>query len=152
MAPDLPDPRDLTLSVEYRRSLVRWASDCVRRLLPVFERAAPQDARLRQALAGTDDFVRGELGVGPMRRLALGCHAAAREVEDPAAVAVARAFGHAVASAHMGAHSRNIARYTAKALGPEAAEELAWQREHLPGELQTYVYGDAGPCVTRPRG
>lgn len=147
-----PHPSDLTLSIEYRRSLVRWASDCVRRLLPVFERSAPQDPRLRQALAGADDFVHGELGVGSMRRLALGCHAAAREVEDPAAAAVARAFGHAVASAHMGAHSRNVARYTAKALGPEAAAELAWQREHLAGELQTYVYGDAGPSVKSPSG
>ena len=137
-----PEPSDLTLPEGERRDLIRWAAECVRRLLPIFESAAPGDLRLSQALDGAEAFARGELSVGPMRHLAFGCHAAARDVDDAAASAVARACGQAASIAHMGGHSREISRYTAKALGGDAAPELAWQREHIPARFEAYVYGD----------
>lgn len=139
----IPESSDLTLPEADRRDLVAWAASCVRRLLPIFESAAPGDRRLTQALDGAVAFARGELGVGPMRQLAFGCHAAARDVDDSAASAVARACGQAVAIAHMGGHSREISRYTVKALGKDAASELAWQRQHIPARFETYVYNDA---------
>lgn len=145
----VPQPSDLTLPEADRRDLIRWATDCVRRLLPIFESAAPGDARLTQALDGAAVFARGELGVEPMRELAFGCHAAARDVDDTAASAVARACGQAAAIAHMGGHSREISRYTAKALGADAAPELAWQRQHAPARLEAYVYGSARTTSTR---
>ena len=96
-----PDRSDLTLSELDRRELIGWTTDCVRRLLPMFESAAPDDRRLLDAIAGAAAFARGEMSVGPMRQLAFNCHAAAREIDDSAASAVARACGQAVAVAHM---------------------------------------------------
>ncbi|EEZ77990.1 hypothetical protein HMPREF0972_01178 [Actinomyces sp. oral taxon 848 str. F0332] len=50
---------------------------------------------------------------------------AARECEDFAAQAVARACGQAIAVAHMGGHARNVERYTRKALsGPPSSPNL----------------------------
>lgn len=141
--PQLPDPADLTLSEQDRRELIAWARDCARRLLPVFDAHRPDDDRLSLALGAVDDFRAGSLGVGPMRKLAFACHSAARQCEDPAATAVARACGQVIAIAHMGGHSRNLARYTRKALsGPQLVQELELQRSQLPSRFQQYVYGE----------
>ncbi|MGV8880519.1 MAG: putative immunity protein [Rhodoglobus sp.] len=136
------DPTDLTLSEAQRRELIAWSSACVTRLLPVFEAERAGDTRLHEALEGARLFSLGELSVGPMRTLAFACHAAARDADSPEATAVARAVGQAVAVAHMAAHSREIARYTSKALtGAELTRELTWQRQHVPPLLANYVYG-----------
>ncbi len=105
----------LTLSEDDRRVLAVWAADCAERTLPLFEAQAPGDTRPREAIAGGRAFARGELRIGPVRALAIAAHAAAREVGDPAAVAAARAAGHAAATAHMASHARGVPAYAAKA-------------------------------------
>ena len=144
-----PDVADLTLPEEDRRELIRWTAACVERLLPLYEADRPADPRLAAALDGARQFATGHLSVGPMRKLAFGCHAAAREATTIPATAVARAFGQAVAVAHMAGHSREISRYTSTALAGEAlTQELQWQRTHLPARFREYVYGNAAEhCV-----
>lgn len=137
-----PDATDLTLPEEDRQELIRWTVECVERLLPVFTAERPEDLRVRDALDGALRFSAGRLSVGPMRKLAFGCHAAAREVLSAPATAVARACGQAVAVAHMAGHSREIERYTRKALtGEKLAQELDWQRRNVPPRFREYVYG-----------
>ncbi len=130
------EPRALTLSEDDRRVLAVWAADCAERTLPLFEAHAPGDKRPRDAIDGGRAFARGELRIGPTRTLAIAAHAAAREVGDPAAVAAARAAGHAAATAHMASHARGVA-YAVKAVGlaapkdPDAvADEIRWQLAH----------------------
>jgi immunity protein 5 of polymorphic toxin system len=72
--------------------------------------------------------------IGPVRALAAGAHASARQIGDPAAVAAARAAGQAAGVAHMAAHARGAAAYAAKAAGLAApddptamANETQWQ-------------------------
>lgn len=141
------DAADLTLAEDARRELIRWTSACVKRLLPIFEADRPRDTRLREALDGAARFAAGQLGVGPMRKLAFACHAAARDARSDEATAVARAVGQAVAVAHMAGHSREVARYTRKILAGATLEtELAWQRSTVPRAYFTYVYGQSpGP-------
>lgn len=117
-----PDVADLTLPKEDRRELIRWTAVCVERLLPLFEADRPADPRLAAALDGARQFATGHLSVGPMRQLAFGCHAAAREATTIPATAVARAFGQAVAVAHMAGHSREISRYTSQAIAGEGTD------------------------------
>lgn len=136
------DTRDLTLPEVDRRVLTDWAVGCAKRLLPIFEEEGPQDPRLRLALDQAREFTAGMIGVGQMRSLAFTCHEVAREASSPPEVAVARAAGQALSVAHMAGHSREIARYTAKALtGEELIRELAWQRDHLLRDYHEYVYG-----------
>jgi hypothetical protein len=130
-------PGALTLEEDDRRVLAVWAADCAERTLPLFEAQAPGDTRPREAIQGARSFALGELRIGQARALAVAAHAAARDVGgDPAAVAAARAAGHAVATAHMAAHARGIA-YAAIAAGlaapgdPTAVEtEARWQLDH----------------------
>lgn len=139
----LVDLSDSTLSEADRRELVWWTVACVTRLLPIFEAARPNDGRLADALAGALAFSRGELGVGAVRKLAFSCHAAAREAEVPAVVAVARACGQAVAVAHMAGHARQVPAYTVKTLTDDPVgrdAELRWQRSQLPQKFERYVY------------
>jgi hypothetical protein len=136
------DAADPTLSEGERQRLIVWAAACGARLLPVFSAERPDDGRLGDAIAGAAAFADGALGVGAMRTLAFACHAAARDAVSPEATAVARAVGQAAAVAHMAAHSREIPRYTRKALTGEAlVAELEWQREHVPADLASYVFG-----------
>lgn len=127
-------PGALTLHEADRRVLAAWAADCAERTLPLFGVQVPGDSRPRDAIDGIRAFARGELRIGPVRALSARAHAAAREVGDPAAVAAARAAGHAAGTAHMAAHARGAAAYAAKAVGlasphdPTAtADEVRWQ-------------------------
>ena len=129
-------PGALTLSEEDRRVLAPWAAACAERTLPLFESHAPRDPRPRDAIEGLRAFARGDMRIGPVRGLAAKAHAAAREVEDPAAVAAARAAGQAASVAHMAAHARGVV-YAAIAAGLAApddpfavADEVRWQLSH----------------------
>jgi len=147
---DLVVANDLTLSESDRRELVRWTVACIERLLPVFEAQQTDDRRLTDALDGARAFAEVNLGVGPVRKLAFGCHAAAREATTAEASAVARACGQAVAVAHMAGHRREIVRYTRKALsGDVLAAELEWQRVHVPARFHQYVYGDTAEPASK---
>jgi hypothetical protein len=144
------DVADLTLPQEDRRQLICWAAACVERLLPLFEADRPVDPRLAAALDGARQFAAGQLSVGPMRKLAVGCHAAAHDARTIPAIAVARACGQAVAVAHMAGHSREIARYTGRAIvGEVLTQELQWQPTHLPARFGEYVYGNAAQHCLR---
>ena len=120
---------DLTLSEAERRVLAAWAADCAERALPRF---ATDDPRPQQAIDGARAFARGELDIEGCQALSRAAHAAARTVTDPAAVAAARAAGHAAAIAQTGSHARGVI-YAAKA-APDPDEELDWQAAHASPE------------------
>jgi hypothetical protein len=95
------------------------------------------------AIEGLRAFARGERRVGELRALAAASHAAARAVDEPAAVAAARAAGHAAATAHMAAHALGAAAYAAIAVGrtspddPDAVgRETRWQLDHASPAVQ----------------
>lgn len=141
--PTTPEMTDLTLTEPDRRELIGWATNCARRLLPIFDRHRPGDDRLTNALDAAEKFREGKLTVGPMRKQAFACHAAARDCTDYAAASVARACGQAAAIAHMGGHARNLLRYTKKALSDhDLSEELEYQRAHAPNRFRIYIYGE----------
>jgi hypothetical protein len=119
-----------------QRTLALWAADCAERVLPIFEAKYPDDDRPRKAIEAARAWARGKLRVGEARAAALATHAAAREATDPAAIAAARAAGHAAATAHVATHCSAAAHYAIKAAHEAAAEEeRAWQRERLPERL-----------------
>src|SRR6478735_7455883 len=87
-----------------RRLLAAWAADCAERVLPLFERHAPDDARPRDGIVRTRAFARGEIDAAEMIRRRFETGRAASAVRDPAARAAAFAAGQASGVAHMGAH------------------------------------------------
>jgi len=117
---------ETTLMLE-KEALVIWASNCVEHVLPFFEEKYQNDNRPRRALEVAQAWLKGEKSVDEVREAAFESHAAAREVEDDKACAVARAAGHAAATVHAVGHAVHAASYAAK-VDPN---ERLWQYEKL---------------------
>ncbi|QDT14330.1 putative immunity protein [Alienimonas californiensis] len=119
--------------------LALWATDCAERVLPLFEDGRDDD-RPRRAIEAARLWAGGGVRVGVGQRAAWAAHAAAREaVGDPAAVAAARAAGHAAATAHMADHSLGPVLYGLRAIAAAGGDVDAEQRrqlERLPEDLR----------------
>ena len=129
------------LSKEHHRLLISWAHTCATHVLPYF--GSPKiDERLTHALKAAEAWERGEISVGDTRKASLGAIAVANENSNPVSVAVARAVGHAVATAHMADHSLGAAEYALKAIqlsGQSIAAERKWQDDQLPLSIKDLV-------------
>lgn len=117
-----------TLTLESLRALGSWAADCAERALPVYEKHAGSDSRPRAAIEGIRVFAGGGRRTVQLRFLALSAFAAAREVDDPAAAAAARAAGLAASSAYT--HPLADVHQTKHILGPAAYAALALELDH----------------------
>jgi hypothetical protein len=121
--------------------LSAWAADCAEHVLPLFG-AHSSDDRPRRAVETARAWAAGGVRVGAAQKAAVASHAAARDATDPSAVAVARAAGHAAATAHFAEHSLGGALYALKAVesaGGDVAAEWEWQAGRLPDELRELV-------------
>jgi hypothetical protein len=128
------------LTAAQHRQLMEWAIQCAEHVLPLFGEKI--DPRLENALRVAEEWRQGKASVGDARNAAVAAHGVARESSCPAAVAVARAVGHAVATAHMADHSLGAALYALKAVkvaGGSVGAERNWQIEYLPMDVKELV-------------
>jgi hypothetical protein len=133
-----------------QKTLALWAADCAEHVLPHFETIRPTDERVRRAVEAARAWARGEITMMMARAAAVKTHAAARESHHPAAVAAARAAGHAAGTAHSIRHARGAAAYaivsvvaatTADKHDSAATAEREWQIAKLPEqEFRLTVY------------
>ena len=117
-----------------------WACDCAEHVMHLS--GDIPDERLIQALQVAREWKGGNASVGDARKAAVTAHAVARESSDPAAIAVARSVGHAVATAHMADHALGAAWYALKAVkhaGQSPDAERRWQDEHLPSGIKDLI-------------
>lgn len=137
-----------TLSDKTHQALVLWAAECAEHVLPLFEDRHPDDLRPGEAIEAARAWAAGEITMMQAREFAYTAHAAARETVG-AAREVARAAGHAVATAHMADHELGAAFYALRAIkaanphNPERiAEERIWQLEILSSDIRELVLDD----------
>jgi hypothetical protein len=97
-----------TLTDDDHRLLADWALLCAEHVLPLFERARPEDGRPREALAAGRAWIRGELRMGDARAAAFRANAAGRELPDAVRFAALSA-GQAAAVPHVAAHDLGAA-------------------------------------------
>ena len=112
-----------SLSLDSLRALGSWAADCAERALSVYENHAISDSRPRAAIEGIRVFANGGKRTAQLRTLALSAFSAAREADDPAASAAARAAGLAASSAYT--HPLADVQQTKHIVGPAAYAALA---------------------------
>ena len=154
--PKIRDPRFITvgrggtLTDKDHRLLASWAADCAERVLPIFERASPNDDRPRRAIHLGRAWARGEIAWSEARTAAGHANAAARDLGGGARFA-AYAAAQAAAVGHVAAHELGAAAYAIKAVrastvaGDGAAAghlECQWQRSRLPREIRDLVIDD----------
>ncbi|MBI3396058.1 MAG: hypothetical protein HY042_09505 [Spirochaetia bacterium] len=128
------------LTEKEHRQLIHWARACVEHVLPFV--SVDPDPRLKDALSVAASWEKGSATVGEARQASVAAHALARDCPNKAAVALARAAGHAVATAHMADHSLGGALYALKAVrsaGNSVETERKWQKKHLPAGIRDLV-------------
>jgi hypothetical protein len=128
------------LNKEQHYQVITWACDCAENVLHLFGEIP--DERLKNALRVANEWKSGNASVGDAMKASATAHAVAREASHPAAIAVARSVGHAVATAHMADHSLGAALYALKAVknaGESPDAERRWQDEHVPPEIKDLI-------------
>lgn len=118
-----PESKYFSLSLESLRALGSWAADCAERALSVYETHVNSDPRPLAAIQGIRAFAGGGKRIAHLRSLALSAFSAAREADDPAAAAAARAAGLAASSAYT--HPLADVQQTKHIVGPAAYAALA---------------------------
>ena len=129
-----------SLTKDHHHHLIRWARECSEHLLSLIDENI--DKRLINALYVAKEWEKEKVTVGEARKASVSAHAVARESTNPIIIAVARSFGHAVATAHMADHSLGAALYALKAVknaGKSVDAERKWQNEQLPSEIKELV-------------
>lgn len=132
-----------------QQAMAIWAADCAERVLPLFEKAYPQDARPRTALEVCRTWAQtGVFRMAEIRGASLAAHAAARAAkENHAACYAARAAGQAVATAHVAQHVFGSALYALKAIAAldmvqaavSVVDEYEWQVQRAPARLRPEI-------------
>ena len=129
---DAPYLQSLMRLIETQRktTLANWGIEYARAyILPIYERAYPEDKRPRNALEAAEEWLAGKVKLPDVKNIILNeCHAAAREAEgNPAAQAAARTCGQAAATIHTPTHSLGLALYGALAVAyDELGVEAGW--------------------------
>jgi hypothetical protein len=128
------------LGKEQHYKLMRWACRCAEHVMPLCGEKV--DDRLIHALHVAKVWTEGKATVGEARKASVESLAVAQEAPTPTTVAVARAVGHAVATAHMADHALRAALYALKATrsaSQSVEEEIEWQERQLPAEIKDLV-------------
>jgi hypothetical protein len=128
------------LKKEQHRQLIIWACSCAEHVFPLLSEQSYE--RLKNVLFIAKEWEEGKATTGDARNASLNAIAMANESSDPVTVAIARAVGHAVATAHMAEHSLVAASYSLKAVsdaGKSTDAEKIWQNTQLPSEITELV-------------
>ena len=128
------------LKKEQHYQLIKWACDCSEHVMYLLGEKI--DERLKNAIHIAKDWRLGKASVGDARKASVKAHMVARESSNPVKIAVARSFGHAVATAHMADHSLGAALYALKAVksaGKSVGAERIWQNEQLTTEIKEII-------------
>ena len=109
---------DLTVLFAERphRVMVLWALDFAAETVAVLEAAYPDERRPREALEAARQWAAGEVKMRFAQRKILDCHAVAKELTDPAAIANCHAVGQACAVVHTAGHALGYPMYDLTAI------------------------------------
>ena len=121
-----------TIDTQSKDTIIKWCLGYAEeKILPIFEKHCPEDARPRNAVNAAYDYLDSKVKFPVVKNIILNeCHAAARELDtNPVAQAAARAVGQGSAVVHTLTHSLGLFFYAAAAVaygrvGLEAADDV----------------------------
>lgn len=128
------------LKKEQHIQLMIWACRCAENVLSLS--GEEPDDRLKNVILTAKKWAIGTISTGDAMKASVKAHSVAREHSDPVKIAIARAVGHAVATAHMSDHSIGAALYALRAVkhaGKSVEAERKWQNDLLPSEVRDLI-------------
>lgn len=126
------------IETQSKTTIGDWCVDYAEKyILNIYEKAFPEDDRLRLAVEAYRSYRKGELKLPELKKAAALTVQAAKEAEkNPAAQAAARTIGQAIGSVYTPTHSLGLAFYGAAAIAydrvgleekPEVYDQIAAQ-------------------------
>ncbi|MDQ4501607.1 putative immunity protein [Sinomonas sp. ASV322] len=103
-------------SAAEHRAHTLMAAEAASRVLVLFERERPGDARPRRAVEAAFAWIRGEVDDAEARAASVAAEAAAKEATGEAARSAARSASNAAASAHVVDRAKRAVAYADRAL------------------------------------
>ena len=118
------------IETQSKTTLANWCIEYANEyILPIYEKAYPNDARCKHALDVAKEWLNGTVKLPCVKNIILNeCHASAREADNtPAAQAAARTCGQAAATIHAPTHSLGLALYGALAIAyDKVGTDASW--------------------------
>ena len=126
------------IETQSKTTIGDWCVDYAEKyILNIYEKAFPEDDRLRLAVEAYRSYRKGELKLPELKKAAALTVQAAKEAEkNPAAQAAARTIGEAIGAVYTPTHSLGLAFYGAAAIAydrvgleekPEVYDQIAAQ-------------------------
>src|SRR5215469_2728852 len=128
------------LKIEHQKQLMKWAIDCVEHLLPLLNNNINE--KIMDAINVGNNWIIGKAKTGDAINCSREIIKYVRTLDNKLEIAITRAAGHAVATAHMADHSMGVVYYGLKAIkisGGIIEHEINWQIEHIPNEIKKLV-------------
>jgi hypothetical protein len=129
-----------TLKKEQQKQLMKWAIACVNHLLPLLNNNINE--KIINAINIGNNWIIGKAKTGDAINVSREIIKYVRTLDNALEIAITRAAGHAVATAHMADHSMGSVYYGLKAIkinGGSIDSELNWQIERIPSEIKELV-------------
>lgn len=106
------------IETQSKATIATWCMDYAKEyILPIYEKAYPEEGRLGAALNAAYDWLAGKIKLADAKKIIKEAQTAAREVdENPVAQAAARAVAQAAASIYTPTHSLAVAFYGSAAI------------------------------------
>jgi hypothetical protein len=128
------------LNKEQQKQLLKWAINCVNHLLPLLNNNINE--KIIDAINIGNNWIIEKAktidAINKSREIIKYVKTLNNELE----IAITRAAGHAVATAHMADHSMGTVYYGLKAIkitGGSIESEINWQIKHIPNEIKELV-------------
>jgi hypothetical protein len=128
------------LKIEHQKQLMKWAIDCVNHLLPLLNNNINE--KIINAINIGNNWIIGKAKTGDAINCSREIIKYVKTLENKLEIAVTRAAGQAVATAHMADHSMGPVYYGIKAIkinGGKKETEINWQIEHIPKDIKDLV-------------
>ena len=129
-----------SLKIEQQKQLMKWAIDCVNHLLPLLNNNINE--KIINAINIGNNWITGKAKTGDAINVSREIIKYVKTLNNELEIAITRAAGHAVATAHMADHSMGTIYYGLKAIkinGGSIDSELNWEIEQIPSEIKELV-------------
>lgn len=104
------------IQAQDHRTLVLWALELAEDAVAQLKERYPQETQPEEALTAAWDWAGGAIKMRVAQRKILDCHALAKELDDPADIALCHAIGQACAVVHTPGHAMGYPIYDLTAI------------------------------------
>ena len=128
------------LSNEQHKQLTKWAINCVNHLLPLLNNNINE--KIKDAINIGNNWIFGKAKTIDAINKSREIIKYVKTLNDELEIAITRAAGHALATAHMADHSMGPVFYGLKAIkitGGSIESEINWQIKHIPKDIKNLV-------------